>query len=143
VHAGIPQAKAKTNYEAVREAAVVVRRGGKLLLRQCGPEERWAGMWDFLRFPIQGCSGAALRRELAEKVFSIAGISIEVGRRVAMLKHGVTRFRITLLCHEARCLGGLSRGREFRWVAPAELEHLPLSVTGRELSRRLSRAASD
>ena len=51
----IPRAKRRPDYEQVHETAVVVRRRGKVLLRRCGPDERWAGLWDFPRFPRLSC----------------------------------------------------------------------------------------
>ena len=54
------------------------------------------------------------------------------------IKHGVTRFRITLDCYEAKCIGGrLKRGGDVRWVKIGDLEAYPLSVTGRKISRLL------
>ena len=123
----------------MREAAVVVRRGGKVLLRQRSPDERWAGLWDFLRFPIDAESPAALRRELIEKIRARAGLSVSEPEHLATLKHGVTRFRITLDCYSARCAAGKSRLIEgtWRWVGLDELPDYPLSVTGRKLGRLL------
>ncbi len=45
----IPLPKRKTRYEDRHEAAVIVRRGDRVVLRRCGPDERWAGLWDFPR----------------------------------------------------------------------------------------------
>jgi len=134
----IPPAKKKTRYEDVRESAVVVRRRDKLLLRRCGKEERWAGLWDFPRFAAKAKRGDALKRELIEKVRRLTGVTIEPGRRLATIKHGVTRFRITLACYEAVCVSGAvrrSRNEPLKWIHPAELDSLPLSVTGRKIAR--------
>ena len=47
----IPRPKKKTTYEPVHEAAVVIQHATRgVLLRRCGNDERWAGMWDFPRF---------------------------------------------------------------------------------------------
>ena len=48
----IPAVRQKTPVEELCEAAVVVERKGVVLLRQCGDDERWAGLWDFPRFRI-------------------------------------------------------------------------------------------
>jgi A/G-specific adenine glycosylase len=75
---------------------------------------------------------------LADHVRRQLGIAIEVGGRVATLRHGVTRFRITLECYEARYLsGGVAAPGpppiETRWLRPEELGQYPLSTTGRKL----------
>ena len=43
----VPAAARKPNYENVREAALIVWRGRRVLMRQCQAQERWAGLWDF------------------------------------------------------------------------------------------------
>ncbi len=99
----IPRPKTKTRYVDVHEAAVVVRCRGKLLLRCCQPGERWAGMWDFPRFELGSTNGQSKPQELVAKVAGMTGVTVRPGRHLATLRHGVTRFRITLECHEATC----------------------------------------
>jgi A/G-specific adenine glycosylase len=48
----IPLKKAKPRPEAVREAAVLVRRRGRVLLLRWPEGRRWAGLWDFPRFAL-------------------------------------------------------------------------------------------
>lgn len=131
----IPAAKRKTNYEERREAAVIVRQGDRVVLRRCAPHERWAGLWDFPRFPLTAQRGDPLRRQLEQAVTGLTGLRVGPGAKLTTIKHGVTRFRITLDCYEATCRGGrLKRGGEVRWVKIGELESYPLSVTGRKIS---------
>ncbi len=129
--------KSKPPQEAVREAAVLARHRGRVLLLRWPEGRRWAGLWDFPRFPIQAEKPAAVRRELAENVFSLTGAQIASGRQVATLTHSVTRFRITLECYEADVLSSVRNAAskvETRWVRPAELNDYALSSTGRKLA---------
>jgi A/G-specific adenine glycosylase len=134
----IPAPKKKTAYEDITEAAVVVRRRDKALLRRCGDDERWSGLWDFPRFRIVASQGEALHRELEAKVAELTGLVVKTGRKFATIRHGVTRFRITLFCHEARCVRGRLRGENMSWVKPEQLWDYPLSVTGRKISELLT-----
>jgi A/G-specific adenine glycosylase len=139
--AEIPAKVAKPAFEHRREAAVVVRRNGRVLLGKCGESGRWAGLWDFPRCVVTSAE-PGLRREIARKVLQSTGASIELGPLLATIKHGVTRFRITLDCYEATCraLRRCANGRAvLRWVRPAELDRYPLNSTGRRLSRMLGR----
>jgi A/G-specific adenine glycosylase len=131
-----PQPGAKPQFEAVREVAVVAWRSGKVFVRRCQRGERWAGLWDFLRFPLTAVDGGDVARELARKVRDQAGLTIGKPVQITTLKHGVTRFRITLDCYRAACRGAKSSlpPGEWQWIEPAGLGHLPLSVTGRKLS---------
>jgi A/G-specific adenine glycosylase len=134
LQAQIPAAKSKPRVEDVREAAVVVWRSGRVLLRQRAAAERWAGMWDFPRLVLD--EGAAAP-QLVDGVARMTGVRIVPGRLLTVIKHGVTRFRITLECYEARCAdGSLSpRRSDLRWVRPTELSDFPLSVSARKLAR--------
>ena len=134
----IPSPKRKVPYESVVQAAMVICRGRRFLLRQCESEERWAGMWDFPRFDLSTKrDGAKRTHELIEKTRDLVGVSIVPLRRITSLKHGVTRFRITLHCHEAEFASGRV-DPPARWVSRREMETLPLSVTGRRIAKLLS-----
>ncbi|MEN6459449.1 MAG: A/G-specific adenine glycosylase [Thermoguttaceae bacterium] len=135
--ADIPRPKAKPPVEAVREAAVVVLRGDRVLLIRWPEGRRWAGLWDFPRFTMTAATPAAVRRELVENVRAMTGMSVVPGQRIHALTHTVTRFRIRLECYRAE---PISRDRtvtptvEMRWVRPTALNGYPLSSTGRILS---------
>jgi A/G-specific adenine glycosylase len=138
----IPRSRPKAPSEAVREAAVVVWHNDKVLLRRRTAGERWAGLWDFLRFEISSRRGAASNEELLDKIRQQSGLAVRPPERIATLKHGVTRFRITLDCYVARCRAGRAKlvAGQWQWVEPDELENFPLSVTGRKLGRLLTGA---
>jgi A/G-specific adenine glycosylase len=126
--------------EPVREAAVVCWHHGKVFVQRRPPGERWAGLWDFLRFGLEARDEKTSGRELARKVLQHSGLAIDKPRKIATLKHGVTRFRITLDCYQARARGVMSTlpAGQWQWLEPAALVQLPLNVTGRKLSRMLA-----
>lgn len=134
----VPRAKSPPRVEQVREAAVVVRRRGRVLLVERQPGERWAGLWDFPRFPLDPADNGQQRQILIECVAEATGVVCRPRKLLTTLKHGVTRFRITLDCHVAdyeRAIRGKSPRAKTAWVVPGELEQYPLSVTGRKLAR--------
>jgi A/G-specific adenine glycosylase len=138
--AEIPRGKPKRPPEPRHEAAVIVRRRGRVLILRCGEGRRWAGLWDFPRFTVQGTEPAALLRELIENVRRLAGVTITSARHLKTIKHGVTRFRITLDCFAAECAASGRRSRAadgLRWLLPAELAGYPLNSTGRQMARML------
>lgn len=130
----------KTVYTEVREAAVVVRKGNAVLLRQCAADERWAGLWDFPRFAIDAEGPLFAKRELEQKLVDQTGISANAGPLLKTLKHGVTRYRITLDCYEAIHQAGRlksTKASPAKWVVPAKLANYPLSTTGRKIAKLL------
>lgn len=141
----IPPPKRKGNIEHRREAAVIVRRAGRVLLGQLPEGGRWAGLWDFPRFPLDAEHDAGVRAELVERVERQTGLVVEPGPLRLAIKHGVTRFRIALEAYEARYVrGALAGGRiAWRWVRPAELVDYPLCSTGRRLGRLVCEGAAE
>ena len=136
----IPRAAARPASEAVREAAVVVERRKKVLLLRRGEGGRWAGLWDFPRFPVEAENDAALARELSSRLKTLAGVCIGPPQKLTTIKHGVTRFRITLECFQARHISGMPAspvGDLWRWISAHELDDYPLSKTGRQIGRLL------
>lgn len=133
----IPRAKVQKKWIPLREAAVVVRKNGRVLVRQCAAGERWAGLWDFPRFAIDSHGPSFPREEIVANVTAQTGVRCEPRSLLKTIKHGVTRYRITLECYEAAYLGGQARGRNgsvVRWTALTALRDLPLSTTGRKLA---------
>ena len=140
IQESIPSGKRQVTYEDLREAAVVIRRQGRVLLRRCQSGERWEGLWDFPRFQIRSTRAGSLRREIEQKTHRLTGIGVRMGERLARIKHGVTRFRITLECYDADYVvsePGPSRNLQ-KWVTRSRLQEYPLSVTGRRISRLIS-----
>jgi len=157
LHDIVPARTAKPKIEHVREASVVVRHRGKVLLVQRAAGERWAGLWDFPRFPLAADGESAVHQELIDSVDRLCKLRIVPRRLLTTLHHGVTRFRITLECHEAVFVAVTKNGRsskpsgipraenaareltnpfaDRRWVPPARLADYPLSVTGRKIAR--------
>jgi A/G-specific adenine glycosylase len=162
----IPQSARRPTITAVTEIAVVVERKGKCLLLKRPAGERWGGLWDFVRFPVEEertprqreegkrrkssskvrthTNGRTIGASLARRVAETTGVETEVGDLLTELRHGVTRFRITLRCYRARWIAGEpdASGIEHRWVAPHQLHDLPLSMTGRKLARLIQQSPS-
>jgi A/G-specific adenine glycosylase len=135
----IPKLAAKQTITAVREASIVVRKNGQILVRRRGADERWAGMWDFPRFEILGEGPLFVRDEIITKLRTQTGITAKPGNLITTLKHGVTRYRITLDCYAAEYASGRAGAEKAtRWVRPTELSELPLSVTARKLANLLT-----
>jgi len=151
IQADLPRKRAKAPTEELHEAVVIVERSGRWLVRQCGEDERWAGLWDFPRLrlacggsekkKLQGANGridTALRRRLVDGVMALTGVRIAPREHVTTFRHGVTRYRITLDCFRAEYVSGrLTDPESMRWVDREELHHLPLSTTGRKTARRI------
>jgi len=136
----IPPPPAPPRIEQVREAAVVLRRGARVLLVQRPDGGRWAGMWEFPHSPLAAAetADAAAARLVAE----LTGLRVGPLTELQTIRHGVTRFRITMICFETRCRAGAFTSdfyRAGRWLEPAELGAYPISRPQRQLADDVSR----
>ena len=137
----IPAIGKRTEFTSLLEAAIVVQDGNRFLLRRCQAGERWAGLWDFPRAQRDpDIAAVADDREFLHRIEELTGNRLKMHRHLATIKHGVTRYRITLECHLALPLGKQSNAanNERKWLRCDELDQLPLSTTGRKIAKMLA-----
>ncbi|MCX7417971.1 MAG: A/G-specific adenine glycosylase [Planctomycetia bacterium] len=74
--------------------------------------------------------------QLEQRLVAEFGLVAKLTERLTQIKHSVTRYRITLDCWHAACEDSREVTTELdnAWVAPADFEQYPLSVTGRKLA---------
>jgi A/G-specific adenine glycosylase len=134
----IPRKALAPRVEEVREVAIALWKKRKVLLVQCPDGGRWAGMWELPRCEVPSAqTPAAAARALLTRL----GLHATLGPELATIRHGVTRFRITLVCLQASFRGGAFRPGVYptgRWIAPARLSEFPLSRPQRQLARTLA-----
>ena len=150
----IPVAAVKKQMSDVTEVAFVLRRGRKVLMKQYQPGERWAGLWDFVRFPVSTDTGDQLRHlrgnsasgqrslfmndavPLAEQlVQQQTGLRVQSPELLRQMRHTVTRYRIRLFClFSDKVSGSLNRSSGLTWKSAEELDDLPLSTTARRIA---------
>lgn len=136
--AEIPRALKRLPVEEVDEVAVAVRRQRQVLLVQRPEGGRWAGMWEL---PRRAIVARATPDAVAQELLTELGLRADLGQEIATLRHGVTRFRIKLVCLEATHRGGAFRPGLYPtglWVTPAELADYPLSRPQRRLAQVLA-----
>ena len=66
------------------------------------------------------------------------GAKIKITGERLRLRHGVTRFRIELVCFDAKLVGALHAREDLRWAQAEQLKDIPLSVSARNLAKSLS-----
>jgi A/G-specific adenine glycosylase len=123
----------------VQEVALVLRRGGQVLLAQRPLAGRWASLWEF---PHTALAPGETHDEAGSRLLADLGLDAELGDEIVTLKHAVTRFRITLVCLEARYYRGRFRTSFYaqaKWLAPEQLHHFPVSSPQRRLAAVVER----
>lgn len=135
-----PPAKRKETI-AVREVAVAIRDGRKLLLgRRPTEATRWANMWEVPHgetLPDEADDLAAVR--LAN---DLTGVTVRTGGELLTVRHNVTRWSITMVCMEATRVRGQFRSSFYttgEWVELAKLDQYPVSAPQRLLMDELAK----
>jgi hypothetical protein len=121
----------------VRQAAIAILRGDKILMRKSASGERWAGLWDLARYELERNDS---RTTLSNRLRKDTGLVVCVGPQVFSLRFGVTRYSIDLRCHVVIDVVGRLKPNlksEWKWLPLAELENYPLNVTARRIVRRM------
>ena len=135
--AEIPPPPRRPEMTDLAEVAVVVQQGTQYLLMQRLPGERWAGLWDFLRFDEREAADEGLPGYLRRRF----GVETAGHAEFLKLTHGVTRYRIALRGVHCEWREGTPHEEErpFQWVSLEELGETPLPVTGRKLAEALAK----
>ncbi len=120
--------------ERVSFAGILYRRGN-ILLAQRREDQLLGGLWEFPGGWREGreklSSGA--NRAIAEST----GLGFTVGRRLAVVQHVFSHFRLTLhvfACQEA--VGRTRAGAEaqrLRWISPGDIHDFPLTKTSHKV----------
>lgn len=151
----VPVRKPAVAITAITELAVVLRDRERFLLRRRTESERWAGMWDFVRFEISAEDSSAIplvqKRGRSKSLFSPEGlelpefalekthsqIGLKPGPIVASTEfsYSVTRYKVQLMCFVCSARRARSTTADgVQWFSLDELPELPLSMTGRRIA---------
>ena len=140
LQAAIPPPKKAKAITAVSEVGVVVRGGGRVLLcRRPADAGRWQNMWEVphaVRHVGEETDAAAVR-----VVKELTGFDVEPRGELMIVKHGVTRYAITLVCVEAAVRGGAFASGFYaaaEWPTPDRLGDYPVSSPQRKLMTELA-----
>jgi A/G-specific adenine glycosylase len=135
----LPETAARPKITPVSMVAALVWRGDRVLLVQRRPDEsRWAGMWQFPNVEVAPDEGKpqAVRRAVAEAV----GLDAEPGKRALLIRHGVTRFKITLEVYHCTSAAGEPRAlgcQAWCWASAEDVEALALPKAHRNITRQI------
>lgn len=145
LQAVIPPPKARKELVTVREVAVVVRRAGKVLIGRRPPDaDRWANMWELPRGVV--ADGETVEAAALRVTATLLGATAKLVGVVGSVRHGVTRFDITLTAVEMT-----TRKNEFgdggfytawAWVNATETTEYPMSTPQRQLLARIVGSAT-
>lgn len=130
----LPKVSPRPKTVALRNAALLLEFGGRVLVHQRPDRGINGGFWEFPQVPAPGRTPLTARR--VHRLFHLEG-SYDLAR-VASIRHSITRHRILL-----EVFKGLGRGDEVlgdvpgRWLDERELESIALTSAHRRIAKRL------
>jgi A/G-specific adenine glycosylase len=107
----------------------------------------WAGMWQFPSGEVR--PGESTADAVARLVREAAGIEVEPGGVAGVVRHGVTRWKVTLEARHCRPADGDSppkpgaAGADWAWVKLDDLERFALPAPQRRLVEQIRRQMTD
>jgi A/G-specific adenine glycosylase len=99
-----------------------------------------AAMWQFPN-GVQA-SGESVAQAVARAVREMVGLETEVGAEAGVVKHGVTRYRVTLAARHCPRHAGAPAARgcaEWAWVSPGRFPELAMPSAHRRLAEIVHR----
>ncbi|CAN5346943.1 A/G-specific adenine glycosylase [soil metagenome] len=136
----IPPPKTPPRVVTVHEIALTIRKGKQYLMLLRSPQaSRWANMWEFPHGELM--EGEAAEKAAMRVANELTGLTVAVGRSVAVIQHTVTRFAITMTVLEATTRARrvrLSEHAEVKWLTLAEMKSLPMAVPQRRIVTALA-----
>ncbi len=135
-----PAKAPKPDMREVREVAVLLRKGGRVLVLRRPEKGSFANMWELPRGevrPREASADAVVR--IAKEV---ANLDVTARRPIMKLKHVVMRRNISLQVWEAERLPGgrirAAQHAEHEWISVEEWSRRPSSVTQRKVAEFVS-----
>lgn len=128
-----PLKKVRKKIPHIKAVSAVIRKDGKVLLRQRPPKGLLGGLWEFPNWPIDG------KKDLMEylwlKVKSDLGLEVKGKVLLGTFQQTYSHFKLTLSVFQGKYLDGEKAGS---WVLLRKLHSLPLSRIHRRISESIS-----
>jgi len=135
----LPELPARAKATPVHMVSAIATRGGRVLVAKSRPDAaRWAGMWLFPNAEVD--SGETPETAVARALQTAVGLRGQATGLLCVVRHTVTRFRITLDAYRTRVSGGLAKPltvSECAWKKPTELLDLAMPNAHRRIAASL------
>ena len=131
-----PISNRSNNFIPIEMVTGILIHKGKIFIQKRLENDVWGNLWEFpggrLK-PGENPEEALCREYLEETEFRIGNLE-----KIMVVKHGYTRYRVTLHCYYCKLLNGratpvLHAAQESRWVMPSELNKFAFPAGHRKL----------
>lgn len=103
-------------------ACAIVRKNGRILVCQRKTDGLLGGLWEFPGGKVK--TGESLQHAAPREVLEKTGVRVRTRKKVAVVKHAYSHFKITLHAFDAEWVSGTPKPlacQKAKWVAPDAL----------------------
>ena len=103
-------------------AVGLIFNGGKLLIDKRSPDGFLGGLWELPGGKKQ--KNETLKHAVAREIKEETGVEVIVGKRLCIVRHAYSHFRITLHAYRCDYVGGTAKAihcAAVKWVAPKDI----------------------
>jgi mutator protein MutT len=103
--------------------AVIFNQQGNILIDKRLDQGLMAGLWEFPGGKIE--ANETIRECIYREIKEELGLEVKVGQHLITIEHTYSKFKVTLIVHYCKYLGGIPQTlqcQEIRWVNLTEIE---------------------
>lgn len=130
-----PSKRTKKAIPHLESVSAVIKRNGKVLLRQRPPSGLLGGLWEFPDWRIKEKQRSKLRPRLRNHVKKDIGITVNVKELIGTFRQTFSHFKLTLRVYHCQAINGKRKGN---WVAIQKLHLYPMSRIHRRIANLIS-----
>lgn len=114
---------------------------GKIFIQQRRQDDIWPSLWEFPGGGLQ--DGETPEEALTREYLEETELRIRVQKKIAVIKHSYTRYRVTLHCYFCELAARkkkpkLHAAQDYRWVAPQDLKQYAFPAPHRRLIGKIT-----
>jgi A/G-specific adenine glycosylase len=126
-----PSRVRKKRIPHVDALSAVIRRNGKLLMRQRPPEGLLGGLWEFPNWKMKEKGRSRLRLSLRNNIKKEMGMNVTVKELIGTFQQTFSHFKLTLMVFNCEAIDGRGKGK---WIPIKHLEQLAMSRIHRRIA---------
>ena len=130
-----PTKKGRRTIPHVESVSAVIKKDGKVLVKQRPPKGLLGGLWEFPNWRNGGKQRSRLRLRLRNTIKKEMEMNVEVKEFIGVFQQTYSHFKLTL--HVYHCVA-MGKNKKGRWVAVGNLHLLPMSRIHRRIANALS-----
>jgi A/G-specific adenine glycosylase len=130
-----PSKTIKKRIPHIPALSAVIKKDGKVLLRQRPPRGFLGGLWEFPNWRIEGKPRMRVRLRLGNTIKKEMEMDVDVKELIGVFNQTYSHFKLTLHVFNCEVLGGNGKGK---WVPIRNLHLFPMSRIHRRIAESIS-----